>query len=263
MRMQITDDREVGFDDIGQGEPLVLLHGIMSDRSVFQTLASKLASDFRVISVDLRGHGESTAGPNYELEEFANDVLALLAALEVPSASFMGWSMGGIVAMELALRRADLVDRLVLVGSTPCLVRRPDWEPALPPEAAASLVEGLQEDWSEGARRFVANVLGDSSDDVHEDYLRMACAARPDVALACFDSIGGLDMRPRMGVMPMPVATIVGSEDRICPAAASAYLASVLGGTQCVIPGAGHAPFLTAATPFESEVRRALARRLL
>lgn len=259
MRMGIMGNREVGFDDIGHGATLVLLHGIMSDRSVFDPLASKLANDHRVITVDLRGHGQSTPGHDYELGGLADDVLALLSALEVRSASFIGWSMGGTVAMDIALRHPGVVDRLVLVGSTPCLVQRPDWESGIPQEAAAALAQRLREDWNAGAEEFATSVLGPAPKEIRENYLRIACGTPQDVTLACFDSIGGLDARPRLTSMPMPVAAIVGSEDRVCPVAASAYLAGALGGKQFVIPGVGHAPFLTGAAQFESYLRHCLS----
>lgn len=259
MLIQIAGERVVGFDDRGHGQTVVMLHGIMSDRTVFDALASKLASDYRVITVDLRGHGQSSDGPDYELHSLSEDVLALITARGLGSASLVGWSMGGTVAMDIALRRPDVVDRLVLVGATPCLIGRPDWGSGFPHEAAAALARQLKEDWTAGAESFAASVLGAAPEDLRADYLRMAHAARPDVTLTCFQTIGGLDMRPRLHSLAMPVATIVGSDDHVCPVAASDYLATTLSGTRFVIDGAAHAPFLTAPVRFESDLRLSLA----
>lgn len=251
--------RGIAYDDVGSGLAVILMHGIMSNRTVFDGVVERLRPDYRVINVDLRGHGDSEPANSYELTDFSTDVVALIEQLGAVPAAMVGWSMGGTVALDIALCRPELLSRLVLVDGTPSLMKRPDWEPGLSPSAAEGLGALLAEDWDQGAATFAGLVLGDTSDKVRRTYTAVTQAARPDVTLTCFSTMGGLDLRERLTQIGLPVRVIVGAEDGVCPAPASEYLAAQLGGELEVIPDAGHAPFLTMPDAFEAALRRALA----
>lgn len=101
----------------GSGPPLVLLHGGAGNGEHWAFQLPALAERFTVITVDARGHGRSTRDErplSYAL--MAEDLLAVLDALKLERASLLGWSDGGIVALELARRHPGRVDRLVLFG---------------------------------------------------------------------------------------------------------------------------------------------------
>ena len=105
---------EMAYDDTGRGEPLLLLHAGIADRSMWDDVTPMLAEHHRVIACDLRGFGETTLpdGPFV----YAADVAGLLAVLGIERAHVVGASLGGHVALDLALAHPHLVDRLVLVG---------------------------------------------------------------------------------------------------------------------------------------------------
>ena len=102
----------------GEGPPVVLIHGLGWDSSLWYPTMSRLASRHRVIAADTRGHGETDKpdGP-YSIAGFAADWAALLDRLQVKQACVVGLSQGGMVAQALALVRPDLVSRLVLVAT--------------------------------------------------------------------------------------------------------------------------------------------------
>lgn len=106
---------DLAYDDSGRGEPLVLLHEGIADRTMWDDVTPMLAERFRVIACDLRGFGETPLpdGPFV----YAADVVGLIEALGVERAHVVGASLGGHVALDLALARPELVDRLVLVGA--------------------------------------------------------------------------------------------------------------------------------------------------
>jgi pimeloyl-ACP methyl ester carboxylesterase len=111
----------------GRGEPLILLHGGVVGISMFGTNVAALAEERKVIAVELQGHGH-TADIDRPLsfEAMAEDVAGLMAHLDLDRADVMGWSLGGGVALRLAIGHPRLVRRLVIV-SAPC--KRQGWYP--------------------------------------------------------------------------------------------------------------------------------------
>ena len=108
--------------DQGQGRPLVILHGLFGTLDNWQTLARRWATeaDLRVISVDLRNHGRSFHSPEHTYAVMAQDVLALFDHLQLgPDTTLMGHSMGGKVAMRLALDHPERLAQLIVVDIAP------------------------------------------------------------------------------------------------------------------------------------------------
>ena len=108
--------------DQGQGRPLVILHGLFGTLDNWQTLARRWATEagLRVVSVDLRNHGRSFHSPEHTYALMAADVLALFDHLRLgPDTTLLGHSMGGKVAMRLALDHPDRLARLVVVDIAP------------------------------------------------------------------------------------------------------------------------------------------------
>ena len=109
---------DVGYRRGGQGETVLLLHGLAGSSRTWRAVLPELSRTHDVIAPDLLGHGES-AKPmgDYSLGAFASGLRDFLAALDVPSATIVGHSFGGGVAMQLAYQHPELCDRLVLVSS--------------------------------------------------------------------------------------------------------------------------------------------------
>ena len=106
------------YDEHGSGEPLLLLHGGLVDGDSFAQQTPALAERFRVIVPDRRGHGRTSDvdGPiSYDV--MADDTVAFIEALGTGPAHLVGWSDGGDVGLLVAIKRPDLVRRLVTIGS--------------------------------------------------------------------------------------------------------------------------------------------------
>jgi pimeloyl-ACP methyl ester carboxylesterase len=110
----------LAHEESGEGEAVVLIHGHPFDRSLWLPQLRPLASaGFRVVAPDLRGYGESPATPGkVSMRELAGDVVALLDRLDIERAAVVGLSMGGLVAMELALGWTQRVWAIGLVATT-------------------------------------------------------------------------------------------------------------------------------------------------
>ncbi len=114
----VIHGHDVGYRRSGSGEVVLLIHGLAGSSKTWQAVHPLLANHHDVIAPDLLGHGES-AKPmgDYSLGAFASGLRDFLAAIDVPSATIVGHSFGGGVAMQLAYQHPELCDRLVLVGS--------------------------------------------------------------------------------------------------------------------------------------------------
>jgi esterase len=107
------------FREYGAGRPLVILHGLFGASDNWQSLATRFAEGFHVLVPDLRNHGQSPHSGEMDYSLMAGDVAELLADRGVASADVIGHSMGGKVAMQLALAQPQLVQKLVVVDMAP------------------------------------------------------------------------------------------------------------------------------------------------
>jgi pimeloyl-ACP methyl ester carboxylesterase len=112
------------FKQLGQGEPLVLLHGLFGQSDNWFGVAPKLAEKFHVFALDLRNHGHSPHHPEMDYPLMAADVDRFFAAQKIESTHVIGHSMGGKVAMQLALDFPARVKKLVVVDMAPRAYKR-------------------------------------------------------------------------------------------------------------------------------------------
>lgn len=111
---------ELHVRERGRGEPLLLLHGFLECGGAWDPFVAKLATRYRVIIVDLRGHGRSTNPSGaFTMRQSATDVLALLDSLRLPRVRAMGISAGGMTLLQAATREPARFQSLVLIGATP------------------------------------------------------------------------------------------------------------------------------------------------
>ena len=103
----------------GEGQPIIILHGLFGMLDNWQTVAKALSKDFMVISVDLRNHGKSPHSEEWSTSLMAEDVIAFMHDNWIYEAFLLGHSMGGKVAMEVALAENDLVQKLIVVDIAP------------------------------------------------------------------------------------------------------------------------------------------------
>src|SRR5919106_1770593 len=101
------------------GPPVVILHGLLGSARNLWTFARRLGATHRVFALDLRNHGASPWAERMSYDQMADDVRAFLAHQELPAAAVIGHSMGGKVAMRLALAHGEEVERLVVVDVAP------------------------------------------------------------------------------------------------------------------------------------------------
>ena len=122
MKILLPGNLNLNYLKSGRGDPVVLIHGMGSDHTVWEGLIPLLRDDYETIAVDLRGHGHSSKTPGpYTIELFAEDISLFLKSLNIEQAHFMGHSMGGLVLQELAVEYPEIFKSLTLISSFTCI----------------------------------------------------------------------------------------------------------------------------------------------
>jgi pimeloyl-ACP methyl ester carboxylesterase len=188
----------------GDGHPLVLLHGALGTiESCFADLVPALAPNFEVIAVELQGHGRTRdIGRPLAYQDMAADLAVLVEALSIPRAHFAGYSMGGAVALQLALDRPELVGRLVCFGGA-------SFDPG-----------GIHPEYTAAFGSFDPHQLDGSR--WHEAYRRVA--PDPDAWTSLVVKVNELDRsgepswpRERLEALQAPILLINGDSDIVRP----------------------------------------------
>lgn len=246
------------YEDQGQGPVIVLLHGWCMSSVVWRCQLDLLSNSFRVVALDLRGHGRSDhPEAGYDFEDFSTDLVSLFQYLDISDALLAGWSMGGQIALQALGRLEERLAGLVLISATPCFT------------ACESFPHGLNRAEVDGMslklRRNIVRALdgfttlmfaaGELEDQLLAAQVRQILAevAVPDssVALQSLQALAGSDMRPLLASVNLPTLIVNGDQDRICLPGAAEYLTQQIAGSeQVVFSGCGHAPFLTRSKQF-------------
>ncbi|UFQ98782.1 alpha/beta fold hydrolase [Pseudomonas wenzhouensis] len=115
-----NDGCQLHYEDYGHGAPLLLVHGLGSSTRDWEYQIPLLARHYRVLALDVRGHGRSDKPRgSYRIADFADDVVALIEHLQLPPVHLVGISMGGMIGFQLGVDRPELLRSLTIVNSSP------------------------------------------------------------------------------------------------------------------------------------------------
>jgi pimeloyl-ACP methyl ester carboxylesterase len=247
-RFVIADGREISalVAGPGRGPKIVFLHGLGGSQSTWQVVLGDLVENYRVVAIDLPGHGASDksdpAGTDYAVEAIASAVVEAISGLKAGPAIIVGHSLGGAVAMQIALDRPELAAGIVLINSAGLgdeisteLLGLIDRDPGR--DTARGLLELFYED-----KRLV---LDRGVDEMAQTQLAAgAWPAQQAVAKAAFGEGGqNLAVRERHREVAKPVLIVWGAKDRVIPLShATESLSSLPDATLKVLPNVGHVP---------------------
>jgi 2-succinyl-6-hydroxy-2,4-cyclohexadiene-1-carboxylate synthase len=250
----------------GSGPPLVLVHGFTGSIDTWGPVRTFLGSRHLVVAVDLPGHGRSPAPPRaWRLPDVARAIVTTLDRLDIARAAWLGYSLGGRVALHAAVAYPSRVERLVLESSSPGIADPGERaERAAADEALAARLErhGLAafvDDWM-GQPLFASQRRLDPTARARERALRLQHS--PAGLAAALRSCGSGAQEPLWDCLPalrMPVLLVTGDDDHRYRALAAAMAARAPFSRVAIVPEAGHAVHLENPVPFWSLVGAFLA----
>ncbi|MGH2761696.1 MAG: alpha/beta fold hydrolase [Thermoleophilaceae bacterium] len=251
---------------LGQGRPIVLLHGWTMSHLVWDRLVPELAGSHSVVLPDLRGHGDSDKplGP-YDVDRQARDVAALLDRLGLGDVTLVGWSFGGTTAIRTASRYGERLAQLVLVNAAGPKYLAGDGFPH--GHSEETLADWLRQEREETAafRRFcMASMPRRAYDGLFTDWLWQQSMRTPSWAAApMLEAYARADLRDELSEIRVPTLVLHGVHDEFCAIEAARCLAARVERAELVeFSESGHSPQWEENRGFMRELNTFLAGRL-
>lgn len=241
--------------DTNRKPTLVLIHGWGVNHAVWSQLITQLPADWPVLALDLPGYGVASSDwpQPYTLAAVAEQ----LAAKIPPGSYLLGWSLGGLVATEIALRYPAKVQQLTLLASSPCFMQQDKW-PGMSDKVLAQFAESLTNNLALTVERFLAiQSMGSSSARQDTKVLKAAVLALPlpdaQVLSAGLQLLAQTDQRSQLAGLAMPVTWCLGRLDSLVPSKIADLLPDYCPQAQLQLFGkASHAPFISHQPEFVS-----------
>jgi len=239
-------DLALYYEVTGDGSPLLLIHGLGSSSRDWEMQIEPFAKDYQVITLDLRGHGQSGKPPGpYSIRMFAEDTAALVRRIDILPAHVVGISMGGMVAFELAVHFPQLLRSLTIVNSYPEM-----------------RVETLQEHLQVWRRFLILELLGmrgmgrmlggrlfpfPEQSDLRETFVSRWAQNNKRAYRESLRAILNWDVESRLGEIDCPVLVVASDQDYVSVEEKRVYTAKIPNAKLVIIEDARHA--VTAERP--------------
>jgi 3-oxoadipate enol-lactonase len=255
-----VNGQTVEYGDTGTGgeRPLLLLHTLLADRTVYDRVLPALAASRRVLTPNFPGYGGTTGPMGGEIRDFGNLVAGFLDALGIDKVDLLGNGFGGFVAQAVAIDHPGRVARLMLVDTAPAFP-----EPAKVPlrgMQAKVLADGMAAVLDTAVLRMFPPAYIEAAPEVIAE--RKAALSKADPVLfanAC-GALAVLDFRPHLAGIAHKTMVLVGLEDMTTPPDLSRAIAAGIPGAKLVeLPGVGHCPQVQDPKAFLAEVEGFLA----
>ena len=240
------NDIDVAWFEVGRGEPLILIHGLADDHRSWRRALPGLLLRHRVLMYDLRGHGETSLGrPEGTLTQLGADLVSLMEAAGVDAAHIAGFSLGGTIAMRMAIDHPARVRSLVLVATSSRVGKAAaDWY-----QQRVDMVKRNDPELRATLDRDAADVYAESASELPDGlFIRRQSTADPrgyGNACAAMAALNAAPLDPELSRISAPTLIVASELDRHCPPKAAQIIAAGIKGAAArvrleVIPGAGH-----------------------
>ena len=236
---------------LGSGPDLVLLHGWGMHSGIMDSIARHYQSRFCVHSIDLPGHGYSRNGDNsFTLDQVSDALTAIIP----DHALLVGWSLGSLISLNLALREPQRTAKLVMLCGSPQFFNNKDWGHGM----SQALLRGFADNLGKDFRQTVLHFLGlcaHGSPAMRDDLRQLKARVfepgepAPEALASGLAILQQASLVNRLAEIKLPVHFIMGQHDRIVPPDAAHAAAALLPDARVsVITGASHLPFVSHAS---------------
>ncbi len=232
----------------GRGEPLLMIHGWGVNSEIWVTLVDELKLFASVYLIDLPGMGSSSFVSPYTLDNIAKEIKA---NVPIEKCNILGWSLGGQVAMNMAIRMPEFVEKLILMSTTPCFVEKKDWPYGVNKQFFSNFELETKQNLNNTLLKFFLIQTRDINDskNVMRFLKNTFIEIRDDNKSSMHSALNVLketDLRNEVQKIDKPTLIIAGDKDRLTSSKASIWLyEKIKGATLKEIKGANHMPFIS------------------
>jgi len=255
MRKESIGDTSV-FDTGGDGPAIVMIHGWGQTGRAFDPLLNLLKPDFRVITIDLAGHGTAKDEPGpYTFDRYVSDIAGVVRQMSLDKFHLLGWSMGGTITAKYCLKKVGpLPESLILLSATPRFVAQTrNLGEGQHPAAVTKMKRMIESDPEAGLRGFIQlffesgeEIDEDQRDEIEKALISLSFPPSGQALLDTLQEYSATDLTQSPASYDGRILVIYGSQDKICPPGGQRLWGGVFANVQmATIESAGHAPHLT------------------
>lgn len=261
-----SDGAPIAYGDRGRGRPLLLLHGLMANRGFFHG-QNPLADAFRLIAVDLRGHGDSGGSAEAPtIRRLADDIAELSDHLGLEDAIGLGWSLGASVLWHVLTGPAGRrFGAAIVIDMTPRVLNDGAWSLGLSSEVCQDRALAIEEDFPAFAASAGGAIFAQPLDARRRELAAWAAGEfaqnDPAVTASLWSSLVEEDARPLLGRIRQPTLVVHGANSHLYGSDTADHLVEALPNAEAVqFESSGHSPHLEQPDLFNITVRQFAAR---
>ncbi len=262
-KIESTNGVKINVEDLGgTGIPVVFVHGWPANYKMFEYQFIELPKHgYRCIGIDLRGFGDSDKPWNgYNYDTMADDVKAVLNALNIENGILVGFSIGGAISIRyMARHNGAHIQKLALLGAAaPCLTKRPDFPYGLDKSAVDGLIQQTYTDRPSMLKNF-SQLFFHSPEKLSAEFniwnLNLGLAASAYATIHCAVMMRDEDLRKDLDRVQAPTLILHGKDDRLCPVDLGKNVNEGIKGSELiVVENAGHGFYYEERSKVNSEL---------
>jgi pimeloyl-ACP methyl ester carboxylesterase len=267
MRFVTDDGAVISYDVVGEGKPLVMTHGWDANRHFFDKNIPYLSKKYKVISYDLRGHGESDRSDRTErgltLGRYAKDLRQLIEILGLEDVALAGWSMGTSIMLDYVRQFGCAgISKFCVIDMTPKLLCDDEWKLGLYENfyhaENLAFLGMMTNDWNDACNAFVPGMFNKSNTAKKVDIDWAFSQARdnvPHVMINMWIAMAGADYRDVLGKISVPALLLFSGDGQLYSRRHGEYMKQQIKGSKLVFfEQSGHALMIEEPDKFNEEL---------
>ncbi len=252
-------DAQLYYEDYGQGQPIIFIHGVWMSSRFFKKQIPYFAERHRIITVDMRGHGRSAkVHTGHTIAAYARDVHTLIQGLALKDVILLGWSMGAFVVWDYVKQFGTKgLKATVIVEESASDYKKEDWPlGAFDFQELCEIMATVQTDRAAFVHELITAMFKDAPAEEDRQWMFDEITRLPEsIASAILFDQTVQDYRPVLPSVSVPSLLCFGRDEKLIPIAAAKHLEQTLPDTRFVFfENSGHCPFLEEPDKFNQEV---------